>query len=579
MVNKPLDIENVIIADNLAMEISNRYITLNTLRQEWIQEKKELRNYLYATDTTTTSNKRLPWSNSTTTPKLTQIYDNLKANYTAALFPQSKWMKWEGDSEEAVDKAVRDVVQAYMENKLRQSKFESTADLLIDDFILNGNCFATVEFVSEFTDIEGDIIPGYIGPKLTRISPYDIVFDPSVSEFKNSPKIIRSLTSLGEIAAMAKGGDPVMGDLLDRVMTNRHAVVGAGRGVDPEKSQAFVADGFSSIENYYASEYVEILTFYGSIFDVATKELKDNVKIVIADRAYVVSEEPIASWLGTAPIFHAGWRTRPDNLYAMGPLDNLVGMQYRIDHLENLKADVFDQIALPMLKIRGDVEDFVYEPGGRIYMGEEGDVMPLVPDGTALNADMQIQVLENKMEELAGAPRQAMGIRTPGEKTAFEVQTLENSASRIFQHKAAKFEREFIEPALNAMLESARRNMSSSDIVRVLDEPTGAMLFQTVTREDIASKGKIVPVGARHFAERAQRLQNLNQMLQIKQDPSVGAHMSGKKIAQILAEELGELAIYGENIAVDEQMETQTAMQDAEADNQENQMVSMEQGL
>jgi hypothetical protein len=87
---------------------------------------------------------------------------------------------------------------------------------------------------------------------------------------------------------------------------------------------------------------------------------------------------PLPSWLGTAPIFHAGWRSRPDNLYAMGPLDNLVGMQYRIDHLENLKADVFDQIALPMLKIRGDVEDFEYMPAGRVYIGEEGDVVPMV---------------------------------------------------------------------------------------------------------------------------------------------------------------------------------------------------------
>jgi hypothetical protein len=26
----------------------------------------------------------------------------------------------------------------------------------------------------------------------------------------------------------------------------------------------------------------------------------------------------------------------------MGPLDNLVGLQYRIDHLENAKADALD---------------------------------------------------------------------------------------------------------------------------------------------------------------------------------------------------------------------------------------------
>ena len=292
-----------------------------------------------------------------------------------------------------------------------------------------------------------------------------------------------------------------------------------------------------------------------------------------------MSDEPVASWLGKEPIFHAGWRNRPDNLWAMGPLDNLVGLQYRIDHLENLKADVFDQIAYPIMKIRGDVEDFDYAPGTRIILGEEGDVEYMSPDATALNADMQIQVLENKMEELAGAPRQAMGIRTPGEKTAFEVQQLQTSSSRIFEHKAMKFEREFLEPALNAMLESGRRNMDASDLIRVLDDPTGAELVKSITREDITAKGKIVPRGASHFAERAQRLQNLLQMQQMKADPTVGAHISGKVIARIMAEELNEKDLFGDNIAVEEQMETQKAAQDAEADAMEELQVAAEQGL
>lgn len=577
--NKPLDLTEVLNPDRLAVEISNRYNKFANLRREWLEEKKELRNYVFATDTTTTTNRRLPWSNSTTTPKLTQIYDNLKANYSAALFPNNKWMRWEGDSREAVTKEKRDTIQAYMENKLRQSKFEKTADLLIDDFILYGNCFATVEFETNVTEIDGEYIPGYIGPKLTRISPHDIVFDPTVSDFKNSPKIIRSLTSLGEIKAMAEGGDPKMDDLFKRIMSNRQGIIGRGRGVAFDKSEAFIADGFSDINQYYGSEYVELLTFYGDLYNVETGELRSNVKIVVADRAYVVYDEPIASWLGETPIFHAGWRSRPDNLYAMGPLDNLVGMQYRIDHLENLKADVFDQIALPMLKIRGDVEDFEYEPGGRIYIGEEGDVGPLVPDATALNADLQIQSLEMKMEELAGAPRQALGIRTPGEKTAYEIQSLENASSRIFQHKAAKFEREFIEPALNAMLEAGRRNLDVNDVIRVLDDSSGALLFTEITKEDITAKGAIVPLGARHFAERAQRVQNLNQLIQIKQDQSIGVHISGKAIARILSEELGEEAIFGDNIALQEQMETQSFAQDLEADNEEDLLVAQELGL
>jgi hypothetical protein len=255
-------------------------------------------------------------------------------------------------------------------------------------------------------------------------------------------------------------------------------------------------------------------------------------------------------------------------------------MQYRIDHLENLKADVFDQIAYPITKIRGDVEEFDYAPGARIYMGEEGDVAYLVPDATALQADFQIRSLEDKMEEMAGAPRQAMGIRTPGEKTAFEVEQLQNSASRIFEHKAAHFEKVFLEPALNAMLELSTRMLDMVDRIEITDPNSGATVFRTIEKKDISGNGKIVPMGARHFAERARRVQSLSTLWQIKaSDPSVGAHLSGKKFAQILSEELQEPELFGENIAVKEQAETQMAMQDQEADSLEQMQIAAENGL
>ena len=571
MSGQSLDIEHLIDADTMAKEISKKFIEWDKLRDKWVEEKKELRNYVFATDTRTTSNRTLPWFNSTTTPKLTQVYDNLKANYSAAIFPNSNWMKWEAEDRDSAIKEKRDTIQAYMENKLRQGNFVREADKLIDDFILYGNCFATVEFEKNYNEVNDEVIPGYIGPVINRISPHDIVFNPTASSFDHSPKIIRSITSLGELAK-----DGRYEEVLNRVKYNRREVAAADRY---DKADGYVADGFSDIQQYYGSGYVEVLTFYGDLFDIATGDFKENRKIEIIDRAYILTDEPIASWLGKAPIFHAGWRNRPDNLWAMGPLDNLVGLQYRIDHLENLKADVFDQIAYPVLKIHGDVEDFDYQPGERIILGEEGDVNFLVPDATALNADLQIQLLENKMEELAGAPRQAMGIRTPGEKTAFEVQSLANSASRIFEHKAAKFEMEFLEPALNAMLEASRRNMDATDLIRVLDDETGALLFREISKEDITAKGKITPKGARHFAERAQRLQNLVQLQQLKADPTIGAHLSGKIIAKIAAEELDEPDMYGENIAVQEQMETQMAAQDAEADAMEQMQVAAEEGL
>ena len=574
---KPLDLQLMIEPDQVATQISEYYQQWKSARNQWIEEKKELRNYVFATDTTTTSNSTNGWFNNTTTPKLTQIYDNLKANYTAALFPNSDWLRWEAGSQEEDTLEKRETIEAYMVNKLKNSLFENTMMSLVDDWVLFGNCFATVEWVEDIVEFpEGDTTVNYIGPRLVRISPYDITFNPLASSFENSPKIIRSVVSLGELATKAEE-DPAFNVVFSKMLSNR-SMVGDTNSV--EKSDAFIADGFGSIQLYYSSGNVELLTFYGDLYDSVSGTLHKNRKITIADRAYIVSNEPIASWLGTAPIHHAGWRNRPDNLYSMGPLDNLVGLQYRIDHLENMRADVFDQIAFPILKIKGvDVEDFDYKPGTKIHCGEEGDVQALVPDATALNADFQIQDLQRKMEELAGAPSVSMGIRTPGEKTAFEVNTLQNAASRIFEHKAKQLERMFLEPVLNTMLESAVRNLTTSDTIQVFDNNLQVSVFETITKDDIKSSGKLRPRGASHFAERATRVQNLQNLQALKADPSVATHLSGKVVARMLAEELGEKELYGENIAVTEQLETQEAMQDAEVLGQENLAIAEEQGL
>lgn len=581
MAGTTIDVEHFIDPHALASDISDRWSTWNNARQAKIEEWKELRNYIYATDTRTTSNSKLPWTNSTTTPKLTQIADNLHANYFSALFPQQRWFKFQAHDESSDVKSKRDVIQAYMENKIRQSDFENTVSKLINDYIQYGNCFATVDFTRDYTEYEdGERIVNYVGPRLVRISPFDICFNPVAPSFSDSPKIIRSILTLGEIARKVEEtvDNKYMKEILDKMLANRSTM--SGQEVDVHKSDAFTADGFATLTEYYESNYVELLTFYGDIYDSENNVFHKNRVITIVDRAYVFMNEQNPSWLGKSPVFHAGWRERPDNIYAMGPLDNLVGMQYRIDHLENLKADVFDQIAYPIIKIRGDVEDFDFEPAARIYMGEEGDVGYLVPDATALNADFQIQALENKMEMLAGAPREAMGIRSAGEKTAFEVQQLMTAAGRIFQHKTAHFERVFLEPILNSMLEAARRNMDYADTVRVLNSDTGIYFFEQITKEDIIANGKIVPMGARHYAERANRVQNLTSLYQLKlADPTMAAHLSGKEFARLMAEELGEPALFSENITITEQLETQRMATEAEVMFEEEQQIAMEQGL
>jgi len=154
------------------------------------------------------------------------------------------------------------------------------------------------------------------------------------------------------------------------------------------------------------------------------------------------------------------------------------------------------------------------------------------------------------------------------------------AAGRIFQHKTAHFERVFLEPILNAMLEASRRNMDYADTVRVLNDDTGLYFFEQITKEDIMANGKIVPMGARHYAERANRVQNLTQLYQLKlSDPTMAAHLSGKEFARLMAEELGEPALFSENVTITEQLETQRMATEAEVQFEEEQQIAMEKGL
>lgn len=568
---RTLNICDFLEQEPLACQIANQFTEWDLYRRGWIETTREIRDYVFATDTSTTSNNTLPWKNNVHLPKLCQIRDNLHANYIAALKPNDDAIEWEGDDEssEAIDK--RQVIQAYMANKLRGSGFWTEMSRLVYDWIDYGNCFAMTEYVKQSTIDESTQaqIPGYIGPRLIRISPLDIVFNPTSSSFEDSPKIIRSIKTLGSLAADMEDHPDAgyLQEVFKKSIEKRQQFRGMSER-DYDKNTAFMVDGFDSFMHYFSGDYVELLEFYGDIYDVESGKLHKNQIITVLDRSYIIRQVSNPSWLGKAPIFHCGWRLRPDNLYAMGPLDNLVGMQYRIDHLENAKDDAYDLIIHPVMKVKGFVEDFDYGPGERIYCGDDGDVEFQAPDTTMLSADTQIAIYEAKMEEMAGAPKQAMGFRTPGEKTAYEVQVLENGANRIFLNKTSYLEEMFMEPVLNSMLELARRNMDPSETVRVVDNTFNAVNFEKVSREDITARGKIRPIGARHFQQNANIIQNLTQLSNspVGQDPSVNVHLSGKKTAQLVEQLLGleKYKIFQPNIRIMESYETQQLYQAAQ---------------
>src|SRR5690606_13512454 len=152
--------------------------------------------------------------------------------------------------------------------------------------------------------------------------------------------------------------------------------------------------------------------------------------------------------------------------------------------------------------------------------------------------------------------------------TAFEVQQLQNAAGRIFQEKITSFETELMEPLLNGMLECARRNFQTEDIVRTLDDDLGATHFIEISREDITGAGVIRPIGARHFAAQAQLMQNLSGVLNGPMGQMLSPHISSKNLAKVVEDYLGlgRFSLFRPNVAIFEQQETQALAGQAQED-------------
>lgn len=569
MARRAIDFKDFAKADKGATTIAEQYCRWKDARTDWEKLKRELRQYVFQTDTTRLRTK-LPWMNTTTRPKLCQIRDNLHSNYISALSLSSNFLRWQAGTEDDATKDKAQVLTAYVRSKMDDSDADAVISQLLFDYIDYGIAIAGIEYVTLYnTDEDGNKVVVYSGPRVIRYNPDDVVFDITAPDFVSAPKITRSVVTLGDLKRIVRDYPEYEYDeaAINKLLENRQSFMALDRR-DQSRIESFAIEGFGTLSEYYNSGYVELLTFEGDFYDVDSGEVLENQSIVVADRTVVLSRRTNPSWLGKCNKRAVVWRPRPDNLLGMGPLDNLIGLQYRIDHLENLKSDAFDQVAYPIIKIKGMVQDFEFEPGARITMGDDGEVSYLVPDGTFLQADNQIAILENAMEEMAGAPKTAMGIRTPGEKTAYEVQSLENAAGRIFQVKITQFERQLLEPIINLMVESGRRNLDTQQVVRRVDDDLGATLYETITKEDLKATGRLRPMGARHFAERAKLVQEITTFFapgNIGADSGVRVHFSGKNIAKLFSDllNLDSYNLYAENAQINESLETESLKNEA----------------
>ena len=524
--------------DSLATAIADKFTSWESARDAWYRNAKETLENLYATDTRAIYNQSREFDNSTHIPKITQIRDMLVTYYLDAMFSLPDYVDWEAYDYESIDVNTRNTLKSLCRQMVEDSKFKPVIRELVEDYVDYGNAFATVVNANE--TLQDAIV--YKGPKAVRLDPLNIYFDPMAANFEKSPKIIRTIKTLGELIAEADElpeEAQVYKDALNKALEKRSAIHNtvATTNADLIKDDICNIAGLGSWSTYYNSDTVELLTFYGDLYDIENNKMHKGVRIVVMDRCSILIEEPIKNHGFGCNIFKAGWRDRKDNLWSMSPLDNIKGLQFMVDFLENKRADIFNFISNPIAVTRGDVEmpDTIY-PGCHIGLDVDGSFDFARPDATALQADLYIDKYLNLMEEMAGAPREAMGFRSPGEKTAFEVSQLNTASSRLFNEKTRKFELEMLEPLLTLML---RLFMSDSTrIVRLRNkQENGTVLFQDINLDELSAQGRFVAMGSNTYTEKARMAQTVMQIYNsaVVSDPLVFNYFNPKAMAKIIA--------------------------------------------
>lgn len=541
-----LEIKKLQNPDSEATEIANKFITWEAARVKWYENAKETLENLYATSSRDIYNQTKETDNTTHIPKITQIRDMLVTYYLDALFSLPDYIDWEPFDDSATSKEARNSMKSMMRQLLVDSDFNKTAEQLVEDYVDYGNAFASVINVKEFlkNDVGQNMI--YEGPKAVRIDPQNIFFDPLAVSFEKSPKIIRTIKTLGELLAESEENVNCSEEYkkaLDIAINDRRTLRETVGITNPDliKDDMCKIAGFSTWSAYYASDIVELLTFYGDLYDISTNKLQRNRKIVIMDRSKILLNEPIDDYGYRCNILKAGWRDRKDNLWSMSPLDNIKGMQFMIDFLENKRADIFNYLSNPMYVTKGDVEmpEFLY-PGVQIGLDTDSDFRSITPDATALQADLYIDRYLMQMEEMAGTPREAMGFRTPGEKTAFEVSQLNTAASRLFNKKVHKFEEEMLEPLLTLMFRMFLAQSGKIVKVKMVDND-GVVTFQDIPVDEIMTHGRFVATGSRTYTEKAKIAQTILQIYNsgIVSDQLVFDWFSPRVIAEAIAYSTG----------------------------------------
>jgi len=354
----------------------------------------------------------------------------------------------------------------------------------------------------------------YCGPTFHVDDIFNFVIDPFSPDPKHALRIKRTFVAKSQLVALSQKneyGYSVYSNV-ERITTSE---------VRRHQTDDFEEDRYRAfgMEMPKSSE-VELLEAWGTIEipgGYGGEDTKTYVSHVctIANRQTVIRFEPTFLWSGDAPVQLATYRDVPGQVYGIGQLEPLLGLQDLTNVRANQNVDVVAFCVNPEYKCYDDgVIDLsaVSAPNKRHLMGDPaGNMIPLEKNMTGLQLGFQdVEYLKREFHTIAKSQSPlAASSRESATRSSLDAGAVNTDVAKI----AAHIEDTVLFRVIDLFVQLNAQYLPKGEVVKSLQD--GTANIKEISPETLRRHWLVKIRGSQYVADRAENMQNMMMIFQL----------------------------------------------------------------
>lgn len=448
-------------AEYVVQQVTDLWETWKQARQDKEKMWQDcLNNYLVHIDET--KFQQWPWRSKVADTFSQETADTIASALRNALFPVTE-MFFEVKGEDRYGRDHEREMYEYLDRQLHRLKFIERLTPWFKQLAVIGNGPVLLPWKDEtsrqrrrikevdpltkatrYRVTEEDSVT-YSGPGLQVLDAVDVVFNPHVMSWAQTPFIRRVLLTEEQVLARFTG--------IDLSRLDEDAASKPFEDTDHWKGKRAEVFGVDKVEEDKEDTTIEVLEWYGDL--VCEGVRYPDYQLAVLNRKILAEAKRNPYWAGR-PLM---WGTYDDVWFTMlgkGPLEPVRGTQQLIDTFTNQKTDALNIVLNPTFKYVDDgiidPETMFVRPGGAIEVGNLQNLEQLQMNSQAMVALQEIEMLRARGERSSGASRFDMGQAPGGRRTAFEASIVRQGASSRSMDITKHLANDILEPMLEFML-------------------------------------------------------------------------------------------------------------------------------